>query len=233
MDNVKGIGQGDRVVYAIGGVEYNAIALGTPSEGYNAGTKLKSFHLNLIYLNEQGTPVRIFGAPLLGEVASDEHLKDVAEDALHRDPAWKALPGEARTEQVERKLAHLKANPRTIGWKPFVEGAEVEALKACVEKLKEQLAARGPNVIDASKVDPREWDLDAQRLGNVVPLVNGERVIGFNVNQSTSAAENAGPAEVLPSAEDLDAAVAEQQAAAETGPTEPPAEVPGEHVPAE
>lgn len=118
-DVVNQIKQGDRVVYAIGDVEYNAVALGTAHVGYNPAMRLHSAFLNLIYLNEQGTPVKIFGAALLGTEADDEHLLDSANDATRKDPRF--TPGfdamNNNGEIVDEHFGRMKSNPRTIGWR--------------------------------------------------------------------------------------------------------------------
>ncbi len=63
---IREIQQGTRVTYAIGDVEYDAVALGAVTTGYNHAIRSGGFFLSLRYLNEQGEPVTVNGAPLLG-----------------------------------------------------------------------------------------------------------------------------------------------------------------------
>lgn len=116
-DVVNQIKQGDRVVYAIGDVEYNAVALGTAHVGYNPAMRLHSAFLSLVYLNEQGTAIKVFGAPILGSEVDDEHLVEAAADARKRDPRNAGASFEYQVELSSEHFDRLKANPRTIGWR--------------------------------------------------------------------------------------------------------------------
>lgn len=140
--DLKLIEQGDRVVYAAGDKQYNAynaIALGSPTSGFNQGIKLSSLFLRLIYLNERGVPVTVSSAPLLAVAADEEHLKNVAEDAAQRDLSYKAADEKGRARLLDEKLAHVKANPHTIGWRPYEDGEEFAKLRVENTQLKAQI----------------------------------------------------------------------------------------------
>lgn len=116
-ETVAAIKQGDRVVYAIGGMEYNAVALGTAHFGYNPAIRMHSAFLNLVYLNEQGTPVRIFGAPLLGSEADDEHIDTVAYESAKRDSRFQGSSSDDMDDIYDEHRERIVSNPRTIGWR--------------------------------------------------------------------------------------------------------------------
>jgi hypothetical protein len=116
-ETVATVKQGDRVVYAIGGMEYNAVALGTAHFGYNPAIRMHSAFLNLVYLNEQGTPVKIFGAPLLGSEADDEHLDTVAHESAKRDPRFQGSVPDDKDDIYDEHRERIVSNPRTIGWR--------------------------------------------------------------------------------------------------------------------
>ena len=141
------------VVYEINGVQRNAVSQSSPWLGYNSGRRSASFHLNLAYLDENGSLVRVVGAQLLTKAASDEELAEIAkisaaqhhspshEKLQHEDPAWLAAHDDATKAEVLR----LKSQPVTIGWRPHVDGEEIAALKAeyvaVVTKLQNDLNA--------------------------------------------------------------------------------------------
>jgi hypothetical protein len=131
---------GSRVVYAVGGVEHNAIALGAPSEGYNQGIRLATISLNLIYLNLLGVPVKIVAAPLLGVAADEDHLAEVAKVAAEKTQGYHTSPPDVKEAMAADHLEHIKAHPRTYGWRPYVEGEEAAALKAQVAVQAQQIA---------------------------------------------------------------------------------------------
>lgn len=148
--DLKNIKLGDRVVYADGTAEHNAIALDSPHEGHNQGIKLKSLFLSLIYLDDLGVPVKHIACPLLAVAADEEHLKGVALDAAERDVEWprgEAVQKLGSTEVAKRKsdlvaehLSHVKANPRTIGWRPYIDGEELARTKAKLDETEKALA---------------------------------------------------------------------------------------------
>jgi hypothetical protein len=118
-DAVAGIGRGSRVVYvANDGVERNAIATDTPHYGYNGAVRLHSAFLNLVYLNDEGDTVVVAAAPLLGVAADDEHLAASAKDAVRKDVRTPGSGFEDKEALFEEHFTRLKANPRTIGWRP-------------------------------------------------------------------------------------------------------------------
>lgn len=121
---------GDRVVYAVGGVEYNALALGTASEGWSQGIRLGTISLSLTYLNEFGVQVKVLAAPLLGVAADDQHLKGIAQQAAEKTFGYVTAHDDVKAQMVAEQLANVKANPRTNGWRPYVEGEEVSKLRA-------------------------------------------------------------------------------------------------------
>jgi hypothetical protein len=131
---------GDRVVYAIGSVEYEAIALGEPHFGLCGAIRGATLSLNLIYLNEQGTPVKIYAATLLSAAGDEAYLKSVAQEAAYRELDWKLADAEKRAEIVAEKLAQVKANPRTIGWRPDTNSVEVAQLKATIASLEQDFS---------------------------------------------------------------------------------------------
>ena len=104
--------QFDRVVYAVGGVEYDAIALGTPQRGVHGGFKMVSDHLSLIYLNERGEPIKITGAPLL--VAAAISLGLVREYA-EASAAANYRPGAQRDGQANVYEADARIRARSVG----------------------------------------------------------------------------------------------------------------------
>lgn len=136
-DDVK---PGDRVVYAIGSVEYEAVALGEPHFGLCGAIRGATLSLNLIYLNEQGTPVKIYAAPLLSAAGDEAYQKSVAQEAAYRELDWKLADAEKRAEIVAEKLAQVKANPRTIGWRPDTNRVEVAQLKAIIASLEQDFS---------------------------------------------------------------------------------------------
>jgi hypothetical protein len=137
-DEMKAIKLGSRVVYAVGDVEYSAIALAPAGEGYSQGLRLSSIFLNLIYLNEFGVPVKIIGAPLLGVAADEDHVKEVAQKAAEKTLGYTSSNLEGRSAIYDAQVDHIKANPRTVGWKPYVEADEVAKLLAHVQELETQ-----------------------------------------------------------------------------------------------
>ena len=139
---MKNIKLGDHVVYVAAAEtpetpakEYNAMALGAPVEGYNSGAKLGSLFLNLIYLNELAVPVNVLAAPLVGSAVDDEHVAAVGAAAAKHDPAWHDAKEPERAAIVAANVEFVKAHPRSIGWKPMEDGAEVAALKLQIADL--------------------------------------------------------------------------------------------------
>jgi hypothetical protein len=168
------IKQGDRVVYAAAGQEFNAMALGAPAYGFNQGIRLSSLFLNLIYLNAQGTAVTITGAPLLAVAADDDHLNQVAEDAAKRDLAWKTADDYDKRVLIAQNLAHIKANPRTVGWRPFEDSEEVATLKATLEQT---LMRHGQEIEDFKKLNAISAEV-ISGLNAKVAALEAERVAG-------------------------------------------------------
>lgn len=180
--------QGDRVVYAIGDVEYNGVALGTVTTGVHPGHKRASKHLNLIYLNEQGTPVKIFGAPLL---TSAETIEDKAAFAQMNARIERQAPDGHELRTVEGQVKAKEESPRKIGWRPFVDGEDVAKLANQVSNLRQTVS-----------------ELDAENA----KLRSEKTALAAQVNPAPVSDDGPG----IPSAADLDAAAAEQAAAAAT-----------------
>lgn len=130
-DIVLAIKNGDRVVYAANnGVEYNATALDIPHFGYNQALRAPGLFLNLAYFDEAGAVVKISAAPLLGSQADDEHLGEGAYESAKRDVRYHGSTGEDKEALIQEHFDKLKANPRTIGWRPgSVESNEVATLQ--------------------------------------------------------------------------------------------------------
>lgn len=146
---LSSIKQGSRVVYAVGGVEHNAIALGAPSEGFNQGIRLATISLNLIYLTELGQPLKVVAAPLLGVAADDEHLADVAQIAAQKTQGYVTSPPDVKKQIAADHLAHIKAHPRTNGWRPYVEGELVAVLKARIAQMEQEAIERNAQFEEA------------------------------------------------------------------------------------
>lgn len=142
--------QGDRVVYTIGGVDYSAVATGSPSFGVHPGLSAANFHLNLVYLNEQGTPIKIFGAPLLTSAQTEDEKAQILAAEVRIKPALvtadddAADKAEKKTAAQENEAAHaqrLAAQPVTIGWRPEVDDEVISSLKSALATTKLNLAA--------------------------------------------------------------------------------------------
>ncbi len=212
LSNIK---LGSRVVYAIGAVEYNALALGSPNEGWNQGIKLASIFLNLVYLNELGVSQTVAAAPLLGVAADDQHLAAVAESAAKKTFGYVTADPQTRQDMVAAELSHVKANPRTVGWRPFVEGEDVA-------RLKEQLATADEaigqlNHAMALSMRPEKPAVDQFLQLLAVPAVASFVADPANREAIEKALEIGGaekPGD--PSADDLDAVAAEVETAADT-----------------
>jgi hypothetical protein len=145
---------GTPIIYSINGHEYTGVALGSVSVGYNHARVAAGHHVNLIYLNEQGSPIKIFGASLLSEVTTDDHLDaqlDVEEKVLgDRDKAVAAI--EARDVQ--------------IGWKPYVPAVSGcdEALKMMAEHAADVAKERDEAKAMVAGLQSEVKDLTAQLL---------------------------------------------------------------------
>lgn len=63
---ISDIKLGTRVTYATGEAEYDAVALGSVTTGFNNAIRKSGFFLTLRYLDENAQPVTISGAALLG-----------------------------------------------------------------------------------------------------------------------------------------------------------------------
>lgn len=118
QDMVSSIAKGSRVVYAVGEKEYNAIALDIVHPGYSQALRLHSAFLNLIYLGDEGEPVKVFAAPLLGTEADDAHLSESADAAARKDVRFGEGDSDSREAIYDEHLERLTSNPRTIGWRP-------------------------------------------------------------------------------------------------------------------
>lgn len=202
--------QGDRVLYAIGEVEYNAVALGIPTVGIHGGHKRASFHLNLIYLNEQGTAVKIMGAPLLGRAESESDKVLFAEmNARLHHRSYSAEKVAAELEQAER-------NPRAIGWRPYAEHEDAAALQAEVDRLRGELADREQVILYLNRIvshlgsAPRAPEIETKQY------TDGTIATGVApLPECSPEQQETGPSE-LPSAADLDAEATEQATAEQT-----------------
>lgn len=106
------IKQGSRITYAIGEAEYEAVALGSITTGFNNAIKSPGFFLTLRYLNEQGSPITVYGAPLLGHEADII----VARFRLDADPRSKDASPDDKDDIFDAYMNEIKANPRTTGW---------------------------------------------------------------------------------------------------------------------
>lgn len=217
-ETLKDIKQGDRVVYAIGGGEYPAIALGSVNSSYSQASRAFSAHLNLIYLNEQGTPIKVFAAPLLAVAADEEHLNLVAESAARSDLSYKEASAEEKHQIFEEKLRLVRLNPRTIGWRP--ENLDTPAPPKSQSDL--YLEEINPKLIALSlvvaEIDGTADISPTGTLDNAARILKQQQAI---LNQAPEPAPASIPVEgtigenetAKPSAEDLDAAVEEQKAA--------------------
>jgi chromosome segregation ATPase len=144
---VQDIKQGNRVVYAIGGVEYNAVALGSPSFGNHPGLQAFNYHLNLAYLNEQGTPIKIYGAPLLTVAQDDDAKAEILAAEVRVKPALVVAPEDAdkaeklsaAKENEQAQAKRIADAPVTIGWRPEVDDEAVAALKSTIAQYKVSL----------------------------------------------------------------------------------------------
>lgn len=125
--DVSKIKQGDRVAYAIGDVEYDAVALGEVTTGYNNAIRASGFFLTLRYLDEQGNPVTISGAPLLGIDAG----RVVGWHARRADDALRPEPQSAQPAPVHELLPAARVAPdATMGIGPEVIGPEDPLMKS-------------------------------------------------------------------------------------------------------
>ena len=203
MSALKDVKQGDVVVYEINGVQRNAVSQSSPWLGYNSGRRSASFHLNLTYLEENGSAVRVVGAQLLTKAASDEELAEIAkisaaqhhspshEKLQHEDTAWLAAHDDATKAEVLR----LKSQPVTIGWRPHVDGEEIAALKAEASEIIHRVINERDEA--RKQVDELQAKLDSFAVQPMPPS--------------------------SPSAADLDAHAEEQKAAEATGGVPAPA----------
>jgi hypothetical protein len=198
---MKNIKLGDHVVYVAAAEtpetpakEYNAMALGAPVEGYNSGAKLGSLFLNLIYLNELAVPVKVLAAPLVGSAVDDEHVAAVGAAAAKHDPAWHDAKEPERAAIVAANVEFVKAHPRSIGWKPMEDGAEVAALKLQIADLTALVESQ-------------------QAILNQKPTETPAQPVSESQNADIG----------KPSANDLDAVAEEQKAAQDTSDEPAPA----------
>jgi hypothetical protein len=216
VGNVK---QGDRVVYVVGDVEYNAVALGGASFGVHPGLAAANFHLNLVYLDGQGVAVKVIGAPLLTAAASDEEFEQIVMAEARMKPELVAADFDtsAKDAAAANHAAHAERilrNPREIGWRPVADGKEVAELKAQVASLEASLkaatdAAQAASVPVLGTVPGPEWYIQTKQYSD------GTIVTGTPPLPELSPAQQ-DALDGKPSAEDLDAHVAEQDAAAAT-----------------
>lgn len=222
-ENLKDIKQGDRVVYAIGGVEYPAVALGSVNSSYSQASRAFSAYLNLVYLNEQGTPIKVVAAPLLAVAADEDHLNLVAESAARSDLSYKEASAEEKHQIFEEKLRLVRLNPRTIGWRP--ENLDTPAPPKSDSDY--ALSRLLPYIVRLGKAVS---EIDPHAIGNVdgtsmigaitsaIRLLKQQQAI---LNQAPEPVPASIPVEgtigenetAKPSAEDLDAAAEEQKAA--------------------
>lgn len=107
--DLKTVKLGTPVLYSINGHEYTGVALGSVSVGYNQARVAAGHHVNLIYLNEQGTPIKVWGAPLLSEVTTDDHLDEQLE-----------LEEKVLGDR-DKAVAAIEARDVRIGWKPYID----------------------------------------------------------------------------------------------------------------
>lgn len=226
--------QGDRVIYRAAGTEYDAVALSAPSFGHHLGLRCVSHFLNLRYLDELGTAVMIMGAVLLTSAADDATIAEYARANVEASGAAKfaAAGGESLfAEERER----LRAQPRTTGWRPRVDGEEVADLKATIKEYErscneltsalnvanEMIAKLQQELATPAKAAP-PVPQTGQQAGRVVTdpatdLIPAEGApMGDFADPLVSGRpqpENAG----APSSADLDAAAAEAAATEATG----------------
>lgn len=125
MSAAKDIKQGDRLVYAIGEKEYNAVAVSNASLGVHPGSKSASYHVNLVYLDEGGNARRVMAAPLLSTAADPADVEAFAAVEARVKPAISLDESENLAAHQER----IASARRLAGWRPFVEDEEVAALK--------------------------------------------------------------------------------------------------------
>jgi hypothetical protein len=192
---------GSRVVYVVIGVEYNALALGTASEGSALGSgRLSSIFLSVTYLNALGGQVKVIAAPLLGVAADDEHLAEVAQQAAERTFGYATADREKKAQMFAEQLANIKASPRTNGWRPYVEGEELATLRAQLAQANEAIGQLHDARVEFMKpVDPVTELLDLLAMPVVAAYVtareNAELIEGIVLKAK---------GETQPSAEDLD-----------------------------
>lgn len=218
VGNVK---QGDRVVYVVGDVEYNAVALGGASFGVHPGLAAANFHLNLVYLDGQGVAVKVIGAPLLTAAASDEEFEQIvtAEARMKPELVGADFDTSAKDAEAANKAAHaerIRRNPREIGWRPVADGEEVAELKAQVASLEASLKA-ARNGAKAASVPVLGTVPGPSVVGNLETKQYSDGIIVTGtppLPELSPAQQDA--LDGKPSEEDLDAHVAEQDAAAAT-----------------
>lgn len=125
--------QGDHVIYRAAGTEYDAVALSAPSFGHHTGLRSVGHFLNLRYLDERGAAVMIMGAGLLTSAADAATIAEYARANVEASGAAKfAADGGESLLAEERE--RLRAQPRTTGWRPRVDGEEVADLKATIKE---------------------------------------------------------------------------------------------------
>ena len=152
--------QSDRVVYAIGKKEYDAVALNAPTLSFHSGFKRASHHLNLRYLNDDGTPITIYGAALLTVATSEKDRHNYAQmnacathiPAPGGHPPLQAFERvEVPDHECEDALAELEANPITTGWRPVevkTTEADEETAAAAAQKAEDDAKASADKSAD-------------------------------------------------------------------------------------
>ena len=224
MSSVESVKQGDRVVYSVGGTDYPAMAQGEASLGYHAGWKQASHHLNLVYLDKDGNAVKVTGAALATRAATFAHLAAHALMNVHARGQHRAPDGGEAA--LEKERARLLDEPRTTGWRPFVDTDEVDGLKADLAKTQEvnsiliEQLAQARSLIEKlqSEMPAASADIPEPSTEAGAALAGGAGISTLagieSANHAAAAGMGVKPDE--PSAEDLDAVAAEQQAAADT-----------------
>jgi hypothetical protein len=217
MDDIK---QGDRVTYAIGDVEYDAVALGSVTTGYNRAIRAGGAFLTLRYLNEQGTPVTVNGAALLGTENTDTSApRTTGWHARLADPEKRPEPQpvqDAPTHEFAQPAR--EAPPATLGVGPTIE-APADDTSHVMDPDSLAFNDGSPIVPDETPVDDGQGKPDPTY--ETKTYADGTTATGIAPLPDLSPAEQdaaqAAPGDpaaqnsALPSAEDLDAVAAEQQ----------------------
>jgi hypothetical protein len=178
---------GTRLIYRLGKQQFPALALSAARPSVHAGTKHTSLHVNLVYVSENGVPVTVMAAPVAVTALSDDELEDLAS-----------------IEYAARARDHRR---------PTLDQGGGNITRADIAR----------ELFDAHqhaawRTEDGDWRAKAEALSAEVDeyryKLNDALAVAAGVPDDPSAANEA-PAN-LPSAEDLDAAAKEAEAAAAT-----------------